>query len=81
MTFDLMDFPKYIKYPNGSSFVKLESMNRWEEIRIFGTKKSIIANEANDFSDRIYLQDLLQYLKEGKLEEIDEDEYNKMLLD
>ncbi|MFT4660582.1 MAG: hypothetical protein ACI8XB_000850 [Patiriisocius sp.] len=76
-----MDFPKYIKYPNGSSFVKLESMDRWEEIRIFGTKKTIIANESKNFSDRLYLQDLLQYLKEGKLEEIDEEEYNKMLLD
>jgi len=51
-----------------------------EEITYMGDRKSVRVFEAKTFPDRLYIQDLLDYLKKGLLIQIDKEEYEERLM-
>jgi len=70
-----MQYPIYLKYPNDQTFIKIESESEMEEIKYMGKKKSVTQIKANTFPDKIYIQDVVQYVLEGKLIQITEEKY------
>ncbi len=51
-------YPLYRKYANNSSYFKVVSPEKFEEIQVLGNKKSIHIIEAKILPDRNYINDL-----------------------
>lgn len=52
-------FPVYRKYSNGGSFFKITSNDRFEEIKLTGSKADRHVFEAKIFPDRQLIQDMI----------------------
>lgn len=70
-----MTFPKYLKYPDGKTYVKITNAEHWEELKWMFGKWILHKFEVSTHVDRLYVQDLLEHLKDGLLVEVAEDEY------
>jgi hypothetical protein len=55
-----MDFPKFLKFPEGKRIVQIFSSTTFEEVVIMGTSYFIHTNNAVTHADRIYVLDLLE---------------------
>lgn len=55
-----MDFPKFLKFPEGKRIVQIFSSTTFEEVVIMGTSFFIHTNNAVTHADRIYVLDLLE---------------------
>jgi hypothetical protein len=71
-----MDFPKFLKFPEGKRIVQIFSSTTFEEVVVMGTSYFIHTNNAVTHADRIYVLDLL---KGGNgAEFITAEEYNEI---
>lgn len=55
-----MDFPKFLKFPEGKRIVQIFSSTTFEEVVVMGTSYFIHTNNAVTHADRIYVMDLLE---------------------
>ena len=55
-----MDFPKFLKFPEGKRIVQIFSSTTFEEMVVMGTSYFIHTNNAVTHADRIYVSDLLE---------------------
>lgn len=55
-----MDFPKFLKFPEGKRIVQIFSSTTFEEVVVMGTSYFIHTNHAVTHADRIYVLDLLE---------------------
>jgi hypothetical protein len=55
-----MDFPKFLKFPEGKRIVQIFSSTTFEEVVVMGTSFFIHTNNAVTHADRIYVLDLLE---------------------
>ncbi len=55
-----MDFPKFLKFPEGKRIVQIFSSTTFEEVVVMGTSYFIHTNNAVTHADRIYVLDLLE---------------------
>jgi len=55
-----MNFPKFLKFPEGKRIVQIFSSTTFEEVVVMGTSYFIHTNNAVTHSDRIYVMDLLE---------------------
>jgi hypothetical protein len=71
-------FPVYRKYKNNKNYFKIMSPALFEEIRLIGSKKTIMRTEAKLLPEKIFVQDLL-FNYQSMADEIGEEEYNSVL--
>lgn len=69
-----MDFPKFLKFPEGKRIVQIFSSTTFEEVVVMGTSYFIHTNNAVTHADRIYVMDLLEGGNGAVF--ISEEEYN-----
>jgi hypothetical protein len=55
-----MNFPKFLKFPEGKRIVQIFSSTTFEEVVVMGTSYFIHTNNAITHADRIYVLDLLE---------------------
>ena len=55
-----MDFPKFLKFPEGKRIVQIFSSTTFEEVVVMGTSYFIHTNNSVTHADRIYVLDLLE---------------------
>ncbi|MFA9220430.1 MAG: hypothetical protein ACEQSL_04525 [Sediminibacterium sp.] len=55
-----MNFPKFLKFPEGKRIVQIFSSTTFEEVVVMGTSYFIHTNNAVTHADRIYVMDLLE---------------------
>ena len=55
-----MNFPKFLKFPEGKRIVQIFSSTTFEEVVIMGTSYFLHTNNAVTHADRIYVMDLLE---------------------
>jgi len=55
-------FPIYRKYPNDSSFFKIDAADSFEELQIVGSRCLIHRFKATILPDRYLLQDMIEML-------------------
>ena len=55
-----MNFPKFLKFPEGKRIVQIFSSTTFEEVVIMGASYFIHNNNAVTHADRIYVMDLLE---------------------
>lgn len=67
------NFPQYRRYSNGLSYFKILSATEFEEIRIIGAKAVKSSVVAQQYPEKVFINDLL--FKEGLAEVIREDVY------
>lgn len=72
-----MKFPVYRKYRNELSWFRIESSEKFEEIRKIGTRFEVTSHEVRILPDRNMLHDLL-YAYENFAVEITSDEYSQV---
>ena len=71
-----MDFPKFLKFPEGKRIVQIFSSTTFEEVVVMGTSYFIHTNNAVTHADRIYVLDLLEGLNGAEF--ITAKEYNEI---
>ena len=71
-----MDFPKFLKFPEGKRIVQIFSSTTFEEVVVMGTSYFIHTNNAVTHADRIYVLDLLEGGNGAEL--ITGEEYNEI---
>lgn len=71
-----MDFPKFLKFPEGKRIVQIFSSTTFEEVVVMGTSYFIHTNNAVTHADRIYVMDLLE--GGNGAEFISSEEYNEV---
>jgi len=71
-----MDFPKFLKFPEGKRIVQIFSSTTFEEVVVMGTSYFIHTNNAVTHADRIYVLDLLE--SGNGAEFITAEEYNEI---
>ena len=71
-----MNFPKFLKFPEGKRIVQIFSSTTFEEVVIMGTSHFIHTNNAVTHTDRIYVMDLLESRNGATF--ISEEEYNAL---
>ena len=69
-----IQFPQYRRYKNGLSYFKILSNTEFEEIRIVGTKRVINHIVADQYPEKVFINDLLFKYAEFA-EEISEKDY------
>ena len=69
-----IQFPQYRRYKNGLSYFKILSLTEFEEIRIVGTKRVVNHIVANQYPEKVFINDLL-FKYEEFAEEISEKDY------
>lgn len=76
---DLKDinFPVYRKYKNNKSYFKIIQPDKFEEIQLIGSKKTIKLIEAKQYPEMVFIRDLVFNYSEMALE-ITENEYLEM---
>lgn len=73
-----MSYPQYRSYSNGKGFFKVISSEEFQEIQVVG-KHMVSSNyRAKNFSDRTFIQDLIN-CHEGRWLEIEASLYEKKL--
>lgn len=72
-----MKFPAYRKYLNGMSYFRIDSTDKFEEIRIIASRFLITSHEVKMFPERNMLQDLLHEYNSFAVE-ISAEEYEQM---
>jgi hypothetical protein len=55
-----MNFPKFLKFPEGKRIVQIFSSTTFEEVVVMGTSYFIHTNNAVTHADRIYVSDLME---------------------
>ena len=68
------DFPQYRKYPTGTSYFKIESLEVFEELQVMGSRTLTHRIEAKIHPDRMRILDMLNN-HEGAWVVIDAAEY------
>ena len=71
-----MNFPKFLKFPEGKRIVQIFSSTTFEEVVVMGTSYFIHTNNAVTHADRIYVLDLLE--SGNGAEFITAEEYNEI---
>ena len=71
-----MNFPKFLKFPEGKRIVQIFSSTTFEEVVVMGTSYFIHTNNAVTHADRIYVLDLLECGNDALF--ISEEEYNAL---
>ncbi len=71
-----MDFPKFLKFPEGKRIVQIFSSTTFEEVVVMGTSYFIHTNNAVTHADRIYVLDLLEGGNGAQF--ISSEEYNEI---
>lgn len=71
-----MDFPKFLKFPEGKRIVQIFSSTTFEEVVVMGTSYFIHTNNAVTHADRIYVLDLLEGANGAEF--ITAEEYNEI---
>ena len=71
-----MNFPKFLKFPEGKRIVQIFSSTTFEEVVIMGTSYFIHTNNSVTHADRIYVMDLLEGRNGAVF--ISEEEYNTL---
>jgi hypothetical protein len=71
-----MNFPKFLKFPEGKRIVQIFSSTTFEEVVVMGTSYFIHTNNAVTHADRIYVLDLLE--GGNGAEFITEEEFNEI---
>jgi hypothetical protein len=71
-----MDFPKFLKFPEGKRIVQIFSSTTFEEVVVMGTSYFIHTNNAVTHADRIYVLDLVE--GGNGAEFITSEEYNEI---
>ncbi len=69
-------FPQYRRYKNGLSYFKILSLIEFEEIQVIGEKRIVNRIIAEQYPEKVFINDLL-FKYEGFAEEISEEEYVK----
>lgn len=54
-----IQFPQYRRYKNGLSYFKILSVDEFEEIRIVGSKSMVSHVVANQYPEKVFINDLL----------------------
>lgn len=54
-----MTFPLFRKYPNNASFFRLDSAEEFLELKIMGSRYSLISIKAKILPDRNYITDMI----------------------
>ena len=70
-------YPQYRKYKNGLSYFKISSPVLAEEIKIVGSKRFVYIIEANQYPEKVFINDLLLNYSEFA-DEITEFIYNNI---
>lgn len=70
-----MTFPIYRKYPDNKSFFKITSAERFEEVKLTGTRAALHVFEAKIFPDRQFIQDMID-IQGGFWVESSKDEFD-----
>ena len=70
LIFGAMEYPLYAKHSDGRVWYRIDSESYFIELRRLGDK--FLRNEvlAEDYSTYLYIQDLIEALKNGELEEV-----------
>jgi hypothetical protein len=71
-------FPVYRKYKNNKNYFKIINASLFEEIRIIGSKKTVMRTEAKLLPEKIFVQDLL-FNYHAMADVIGEEEYSSVL--
>ena len=71
-------FPQYRKYPTGTSYFKIESLEAFEEVQVMGSKRLVHRIEAKIHPDRMRILDMLNNHGDAWVE-IDAEEYEGLL--
>ena len=74
---DKITYPQYRKYSNNKAYFKVISPNKFEEIQVLGTKKTIHYFEAKILPDRNFINDMT-FDYEANWVKIDADEFEKI---
>ena len=69
-----IQFPQYRRYKNGLSYFKILSINEFEEIQVIGEKRVVNKVIAEQYPEKVFINDLL-FKYEGFAEEISEEDY------
>jgi hypothetical protein len=77
MNFEGINFPVYRKYKNSKSYFKISAPDRFEEIKLFGSRFSITRVEAKIYPDRLFIGDLV--FNHELTESIESSEYEQLL--
>ena len=67
-------FPQYRRYKNGLSYFKILSLTEFEEIQVIGEKRIVNRVIANQYPEKVFINDLLFKYKDFA-EEISETDY------
>ena len=70
-------YPQYRKYSNNKSYFKIISSDEFEEIQLFGTKKSIHLFKAKILPDRNFIYDMT-FDYEKSWQKIEKEEYDQV---
>ena len=72
-----IQFPQYRRYKNGLSYFKILSEMEFEEVKIVGEKRIVQHVVANQYPEKVFINDLLFKFEEFA-EEITPDKYDKL---
>jgi hypothetical protein len=73
-------YPQYRKYKNGLSYFKISSPILAEEIKVVGNKRFIYTIKANQYPEKVFINNLLLNYSEFA-DEISEDGYQQQQAD
>jgi hypothetical protein len=65
-----MEFPIYAKHPDGQVWYKIHSKSSFSELRTLGQRVTITKVLAQDYSTSLYINDLIEAIRAGKLDRI-----------
>lgn len=67
-----LQYPKFLKFPDGKRIVKIFSATQFEEYSVLGKYTFYHLNEAKTHADRIYVMDLVE---NSQLDVLSEENY------
>lgn len=73
-----MDFPIYRKYPNEKHYFTIRSETEFEELFIMGSRYGIREKKAENYPDRMLIQDMIE-MRDGNWLESSSKELEKIL--
>ncbi len=74
---NIINYPKYRKYPHERTYFKIISKDEWEEIQLMGGKYTLHQFKATILPDRNYIYDLTFDYKNNWIL-IEENEYEEI---
>ena len=60
----------YAKHPDGQVWYRIDSKSSFSELRYLGGRVSVSLVKAQDYSTSLYINDLIEAIRAGKLERI-----------